>query len=104
MSNLQRLMPISSLLCALLIVLTTPLLLDAKYDRYRDRVRFYGWVESMPQGLHGTWIISGRQITTSPRTEFDQLEGPLRIGACVKVDIRSGKVHEIDSEPASNCR
>ena len=70
----------------------------------RDRIRFYGWVESMPQGLHGTWIIGGRMVTTNSQTQFDQEEGPLRIGGCAKVDIRSGRVHEIDSEPASDCR
>lgn len=72
-------------------------------DNDRDRVRFYGWVESMPAGLHGTWIIGGQPVTTNPRTEFDQAEGPLMVGGCAKVDIRGGMVHEIDSEPASDC-
>lgn len=104
MPNLQGKICVNFLVSVLLVVLATPTLLEAKRDYRKDRVRFYGWVESMPQGLHGTWIISGRMITTNPRTEFDQLEGLLRPGACVKVDIRSGNVHEIDSEPASNCR
>lgn len=70
----------------------------------RDRIRFYGWVESMPAGLHGTWIIGGQQVTTSPHTEFDQLDGPLVPGGCAKVEIRGGAVHEIDSEPPGDCR
>lgn len=73
-------------------------------DDNRDRFRFYGWVESMPEGLHGTWIIGGQRVTTTPGTEFDQEEGPLMVGGCAKVDIRGGAVHEIDSEPAGNCR
>ncbi len=72
-------------------------------ERDRDRHRFYGWVEQMPEGLHGTWIIGGRAVTTSPRTQFDQLDGPLMVGGCAKVDIRGGAVHEIDSEPPGNC-
>lgn len=104
MTSIHRVICKSLMSYAFLLVLSTPTLLDAKNDQDGDRVRFYGWVESMPHGLHGTWMISGRQITTNPRTEYEQLEGPLRVGACVKVDIRSGNVHEIDSEPDSNCR
>jgi Spy/CpxP family protein refolding chaperone len=76
----------------------------ARGDDDHDRLRFYGWVESMPEGLHGTWIIGGQQVTTNPRTQLDQQEGPLRVGGCAKVDIRGGMVHEIDSEPAEDCR
>ncbi len=104
MSIRQQIICGKLLASTLLLILTTPPLLEAKNDDHRDRDRFYGWIESMPPGFHGTWTISGRQITTNPRTEFDQLDGPLKTGACVKVDIRSGKVHEIDSEPLSNCR
>ncbi len=104
MLSLQRIFFGNLLACVLLVVLSTPTLLEAKNDDNKDRGRFYGLVEKMPPGFHGTWMVSGREITTNPRTEFDQREGPLRIGACVKVDIRSGNVHEIDSEPLSNCR
>jgi hypothetical protein len=76
----------------------------AKGGDAQDRIRFYGWVESMPEGLHGTWVIGGIRVTTNPRTEFDQEEGPLMVGGCAKVDIRDGLVHEIDSEPAGDCR
>ena len=77
---------------------------EAKDGDRRDRIRFTGWVESMPEGLHGTWVIGGQVVTTSPRTEFDEVDGPLQVGRCAKVDIRGGAVHEIDSEPASDCR
>lgn len=70
-----------------------------------DRSEFYGIIEVRPEyGLHGTWVISGFSFTTDARTEFDQLEGPLTIGSCAKVHLRSGRVHEIDSEPMGNCR
>lgn len=84
--------------------LVAPVAAVAKDDHDRDRARFYGWVEVMPEGLHGTWIIGGQQVTTNARTEFDQLDGPLMVGGCAKVDIRGGLVNEIDSEPARDCR
>lgn len=68
-----------------------------------NRVRFRGWVEHMPEGLQGSWLIGGRQVTTNPGTEFDQVNGPLLVGGCAKVDIRNGIVHEIDSEPNEDC-
>lgn len=70
----------------------------------QNRVRFYGWVEAMPDGLHGTWRVGGQTVTTGPGTEFDQTEGALVVGGCAKVDMRNGKVHEIDSELASDCQ
>ncbi|MDW7711215.1 MAG: hypothetical protein SCH98_12145 [Deferrisomatales bacterium] len=82
--------------------LLSPAVAGARDDR--DRVRFYGWVESMPEGLHGTWVIGGRQVVTGPGTRFDQTDGPLVVGGCAKVDVRGGAVHEIDSEPPEDCR
>lgn len=76
----------------------------AKAKDEENRIRFYGWVESMPNGLQGTGVIGGRQVTTTPQTKFDQVEGPLMVGGCAKVEIRSGSVHEIDSEPNEDCR
>lgn len=98
--------PAAILLLGLLLFawLTSPSSALAKKDDDRDRLRFYGWVEVMPEGLHGTWVIGGQQVTTNPRTEFDQADGPLVVGGCAKVDIRGGLVHEIDSEPLQDCR
>lgn len=82
----------------------TPESVSAREGEDRDRVRFTGWVEEMPEGLHGTWVIGGRDVETDRRTEFDEEDGPLRVGGCAKVDIRRGVVHEIDSEPPRDCR
>jgi hypothetical protein len=82
----------------------TPERAAARGNDDQERVRFYGWVESMPEGFQGIWIIGGQQVKTSPGTEFDQLDGPLMVGGCAKVDIRDGQVHEIDSEPPTDCR
>ena len=70
----------------------------------KNRERYYGIIQSKPAALQGTWVIGGRTITTVRGTEFDQLQGPLKVGACAKVDICNGQVHEIDSEPMRNCR
>lgn len=77
---------------------------EASDNGKRDRTRFYGWVELMPETFHGTWVIGGHPITTDASTEFDEEEGPLMVGGCAKVDIRNGFVHEIDSEPVEDCR
>ena len=68
-----------------------------------NRIRILGIIRSMPAGLEGTWVIGGRTFTTVPETQFDQLEGPLVVGGCAKVDIRNGVVHEIDSEQIGDC-
>ena len=69
------------------------------------RAEFKGIVTAKPHGtLTGVWVIDGRQIQTSPDTQFDQPEGPLVVGACVKVKIHGGRTHEIDSEPPHSCR
>ncbi len=70
-----------------------------------NRLRFYGIIEAIPdKDLRGQWVIGGRTVTADSATEFDQVEGPLAVGNCAKVDIRNGRVHEIDSEPLRNCR
>ena len=55
-------------------------------------------------GLRGTWVIGGKTFNATAKTEFDQVEGPLVIGACAKAKIRNGVLKEIDSEPARDCR
>ena len=85
-------------------LLLSPAILAAKNGDDRDRQRFYGRVEVKPENLQGTWVIGGREVTTSPQTEFDEIDGPLKVGTCAKVDFRNGIVHEIDSEPDRDCR
>ncbi|MEZ4681536.1 MAG: hypothetical protein R2932_45720 [Caldilineaceae bacterium] len=70
----------------------------------QNRERFYGIVQAKPAALQGTWIIGGRTIKTVSSTQFRQVGGKLAVGVCAKVDIRNGKVHEIDREPMRNCR
>lgn len=70
-----------------------------------NRSEFYGIVQARPDKvLQGEWVIGGRTFTADSGTEFNQSQGPLKVGSCAKVHVRSGRVHEIDSEPMHNCR
>jgi len=64
---------------------------------------FYGIIESRPDGKSGTWVIGGRSITVTEKTELDEDNGPLIVGACAEVDIDNGVVEEIESEPLRKC-
>jgi hypothetical protein len=69
-----------------------------------NRIRSTGVIRSMPANLLGNWVIGGRTFTAVPSTQFDELDGPLVVGGCAKVDIRNGRVHEIDSQQIGDCR
>jgi len=86
--------------CALLMAAAV----QAKDGGEQERIRFYGVVQTIPEGRLGAWLIGGRQVFVGPQTEFDELDGPLLVGGCAKVEIRDGVVHEIDSEPPHDCR
>jgi Domain of unknown function (DUF5666) len=63
-----------------------------------------GRISSRPDGLLGIWVVAGRSFTATNATEFDTEEGPLNVGACVKVEFTAGNIaREIDSEPNSDC-
>ena len=91
---------------AVIVLLAMPVTASAKRgDDDRDRRVFKGIIQSMPaDGFHGEWIIGDYAITTVPGTEFDQDDGPLSVNGCAKVEFRNGVLHEIDSEPLSDCR
>lgn len=102
--NLQHKVVMGTMALAILLPLTLGPDVALAKGGNQNRERFYGIIQSKPAGMQGTWKIGGRTITTSRGTEFDQIQGPLVVGACAKVDIRNGKVHEIDSEPMRDCR
>lgn len=105
----SRIVKILLLSCSLFLAL--PLIVGPDQAQARrggtedNRSEFYGVVQSLPEkGLRGVWVIAGRTIKADASTEFDQVEGKLAVGRCVKVHVRNGRVHEIDSEPMRNCR
>jgi hypothetical protein len=87
-----------------LAALLVPALAAAKRGRGDDdRTRHLGRVTAVPEGRVGAWVIGGQRYETDRSTELDERDGPLVVGACAKVDLRGGRVHEIDSEPSSHC-
>lgn len=64
---------------------------------------FYGIIDSRPESKVGTWVVSGRSIEVTEDAELDEDNGPLRVGACVEVEIDDGQVEEIESESPKKC-
>lgn len=92
------------LLAGLLLALTTDMAL-AKRGGDASRSEFYGIVQVVPEnGRQGEWVIGGHTFVADSGTEFDESEGPLELGSCAKVHIRKDRIHEIDSEPMTDCR
>lgn len=48
-------------------------------------VKFYGTVESIPAGMYGTWVVSGRTVNVSAATIIRQKYGPITVGSRVEV-------------------
>jgi len=93
-----------------LAALLVPALASAKRDRHEgghdhdaSHHRSAARITAVPDGRVGTWVIGGQSYQSDRSTELDESDGPLVVGACAHVDLRSGRVHEIDSEPASHC-
>jgi len=67
----------------------------------------YGTVESFPDDLYGTWVISGLSYLASPSTHLEQEHGSFAVTACVKVkyDTQDGVNYatQIKSQTPSHC-
>ena len=103
--NGKKMRSASALTVALMLAAVPNMALAKRGGDGDNRSEFYGLVQARPEnGQHGDWVIGGRTVTTDAGTEFDQSEGSLQVGSCAKVQIRNGRIHEIDSEPSRNCR
>lgn len=89
---------------AALVPFLAPPAAFAKKGGGGDRVVFYGRGQARPESLPGTWVIAGRTLRADSAAEFDQVEGPLHVGSCAKVEMRNGRVHAIDSESPRRCQ
>lgn len=65
---------------------------------------FIGIIESRPVEKGGTWVIGGRSFEVTERTELDEGNGPLKVGACAEVEMRGEFVREIDRVSKRRCR
>ena len=102
---LKRMTKTLALTIAVSLMIAPSMVLAKRGGDDRNRSEFYGIVEFRPEyARQGEWVIGGYTFIADAETELDQSEGPLTIGSCVKVHLRDGRVHEIDSEPMRNCR
>ena len=102
---LKSMMMTLALTIVLPLVLTPNMALAKRGGENDNRLEFYGILQSRPEnGVQGEWVIGGRIFIADPGTELDQSEGQLTVGSCAKVNLRNGRVHEIDSEPMRNCQ
>ena len=46
---------------------------------------FHGFVEKMPDGLHGSWIIGGRTVLVTPYSRVEQKHGLGTLGSYAEV-------------------
>lgn len=65
---------------------------------------FYGVLEKRPAGKVGTWVVSGKALKVTKKTELEADHGALKAGACVEVEIDEGHVESIETEPKKKCR
>ena len=64
---------------------------------------FHGVIESRPKTAIGTWVVSGRKLEVTKKTELEEKHGPLVVGACVEVEIEDGLVEEIETKKKEKC-
>lgn len=79
---------------------------DGKGDD-NARLRYRGVVVSITEGdTEDVWVVGDKSFTVNAATELDQEEGPLEVGACVKVTVLKAApavAVEVDSEPQHDC-
>ncbi len=55
-------------------------------ERYENE--FYGTVEQIPDGITGTWIISGKRVQVNSDTYIEKEYGKPGVGSSVEVEGR----------------
>lgn len=85
------------MLCAVSLALWLPLSSQADEE-------FYGVIESRPESHVGAWVIGGKQVTVTDKTELEEEHGPLAIGACAEVEYEDGVVEELESQEKEKCQ
>jgi hypothetical protein len=98
-----------NLVIATSVALALPFVINSAFAKDGGNLpRVKGIVSSRPAGNIGTWVVGGQRFVANRSTQFDTVEGPLRVGSCAKVQyVVSGTTkvaQEIDSEPITDCR
>jgi hypothetical protein len=58
----------------------------------------------VPKGKVGTWVIGGRNVEATDKTELEDEYGPIRVGGCVVVEYVGKRVAFIKSEEEDKCK
>ena len=60
---------------------------DERYERYREEIKIYGVIDSMPSsGLTGKWVVGGRDVEVTDRTRIKEKHGRAEVGMPVEVE------------------
>lgn len=65
---------------------------------------YTGTLESRPEGKTGTWVIGGRKVEATAKTQLEAEYGPIVVGGCVVVEYEGKLVAFIKSEEKEQCR
>lgn len=85
------------------IVFSTCMLLLTSANSYASE-EFFGPLESRPEGKTGTWVIEGRQVEVTDKTEIEEEFGPFVVGACIEVEYEGKLVKKVTTEQKKRCR
>ena len=64
---------------------------------------YTGTLESRPPVKAGTWVIGGRNVEATEKTELEDEYGPIKVGGCVVVEYVGKRVAFIKSEEEVKC-
>ena len=64
---------------------------------------YTGTLESRPTAKAGTWVIGGRNVEATEKTELEDEYGPIKVGGCVVVEYVGKRVAFIKSEEKEKC-
>jgi len=59
-----------------------------------------GTLESRPEGKAGTWVVGGRRLEATDKTELEAEYGPIKVGGCAVVEVR-GETRAVHQERRS---
>ncbi|WP_446010184.1 DUF5666 domain-containing protein [Candidatus Electrothrix sp.] len=82
------LLALTTLLLSLFCASTVQASDDERYERYRGReVKMYGVIDSMPSsGLTGKWVVGGRHVEVTDRTEIEEEHDRAAVGRPVEIE------------------
>lgn len=72
---------------------------NAAYANHDNETKFTGVIESLPNtaGFIGDWTVSGRTVHVSAATRIEQEDGPVAVGATVKVEGNSRSDNSVNA-------